>query len=207
MAATKAGGKRRFDTICAALKHPIRLRILEVLDEGPRSPSQFVDEGLVPSDLYETHHQALSLVSYHFRQLQKDGVLEIVETIPRRGVVEHIYRSLGRVYLTDGEFAELPQERREELSRSAIQGLIARADNALRAGTFDRRADRHLAWMPLQLDRRGWDEFKTALASCFGEVEQIRHDAATRLNASGDEVMPVTFGMLGFESPPPPPVR
>ena len=45
MQATKRGEKRRGDTICGALKHPLRVRILEILNDGPRSPSQFVEEG------------------------------------------------------------------------------------------------------------------------------------------------------------------
>lgn len=57
----------------------------------------------------------------------------------------------------------------------------------------------------MQLDKQGWDELSSALASCFGKVEQIRHDAKARLAESGEKAIPVTYGMLGFESPPPPP--
>jgi hypothetical protein len=135
--------------------------ILEILNEGPKSPSQFVEEGLVPKEHYSTYQQALSLAFYHFRELEKDGCLEV---------------------------------------------LVARADGAMRAGTFDSRTDRHLAWMPMQLDQQGWDDLTAALASCFGEVEQIRHDSKERLAVSGEESISTTFGMLGFESPPPPPL-
>lgn len=96
--------------------------------------------------------------------------------------------------------------RRERLSRISFQGLVARADGAMRAGTFDARTDRYLVWMPMQLDERGWDELSASLSGCFGEVEQIRHDAKDRLAASGEASIPVTFGVLGFESPPPPPL-
>ncbi len=203
---TREEGKSRSETICAALKHPIRVRILEILNEGPRSPSQFVGEGLVPKAHYETYEQALSLVAYHFRELEKEGCLEIVESIPRRGALEHVYEGKARVYFTDAEFEEMPHDKRRKLSRISFQGLVARADGAMRADTFDSRTDRHLTWMPMQLDERGWDELSEVLASCFGEVEQIRHDAKARLAESGDQAIPVTFGMVGFESPPPPPL-
>jgi hypothetical protein len=75
----------------------------------------------------------------------------------------------------------------------------------MEAGTFDARTDRHLTWMPFGLDERGWEEMTASMSACFGEVERIRHDAADRLAASGDEAITVTFGMLGFASPPPPP--
>jgi hypothetical protein len=198
--------KKRADTICGVLKHPLRVRILEILNEGPKSPSQFVEEGLVPKEHYSTYQQALSLASYHFRELEKDGCLKIVASIPRRGAIEHVYEGKARVYFTDAEFEEMELARREQLSRISFQGLVARADGAMRAGTFDARTDRYLVWMPMQLDERGWAELSTALSGCFGEAEQIRHDAKDRLAASGEESIPVTFGVLGFESPPPPPL-
>lgn len=205
MEATEQAGQRRV-TICAALKHPLRVRILEVLNEGPKSPSQFVDEGLFPRETFINYAQALSLTSYHFRALEKEGCLEIVESIPRRGAIEHVYSGKARIYFTDAEFEQMPLAQRGQFSRISFQGLVARADNAMHAGTFDSRADRHLTWMAMQLDEQGWAELSTALAACFGEVEQIRHDAKGRLVESGEDSIPVTFGMVGFESPTPPPL-
>jgi DNA-binding transcriptional ArsR family regulator len=207
MEGTEAEGKKRAETICAVLKHPLRVRILEVLNEGPRSPSQFVEEGLIPKQHFTTYQQALSLASYHFRELEKEGCLEVIESIPRRGAVEHVYRGLARVFLNDAEFEATSREDRRELSRISLQGLIARADRAISDDTFDARADRHLTWMPMQLDERGWEEMIATLAGVFGELTQIRHDARDRLAASGEKVVPATVGMLGFESPPPPPLR
>ncbi|HEX7279633.1 MAG TPA: winged helix-turn-helix domain-containing protein [Solirubrobacterales bacterium] len=190
------------------LKHPLRVRILEVLNEGPRSPSQFVEEGLIPKEHFTTYQQALSLASYHFRELEKEGCLKVVESIPRRGAVEHVYRGMSpKVYFSDAEFEAMPKATRRKLSRISLQGLIARADRAISTGTFDARSDRHLTWVPMQLDERGWDEVIDALAQTFGELTQIRHDARDRIAASGEEVVPATVAMLGFESPPPPPLK
>jgi hypothetical protein len=205
MGESEVEGKRR-ETICTALKHPLRVRILEVLNEGPRSPSQFVEEGLIPKEHYTSYQQALSLASYHFRELQKEGCLEVIESIPRRGAVEHVYEGKARVYFNDSEFEGMPRDARRKLSRISLQGLIARADRAIGEDTFDARAERHLTWSPMQLDERGWQEAIAVLAATFSELTQIRHDARDRLAASGEEVVPVTVGMLGFESPPPPPL-
>lgn len=199
--------KKRDETICTVLKHPLRVRILEVLNEGPRSPSQFVEEGLIPKQHFSNYQQALSLASYHFRELEKEGCLEIVESIPRRGAIEHVYRGMARVFFDDAEFEAMPQPTRHKLSRISLQGLIARADRAFSEQTFDARVDRHLTWMPMQLDERGWKEVIATLATTFGELTQIRHDARDRLAASGEEVVPATVGMLGFESPAPPPLK
>jgi DNA-binding transcriptional ArsR family regulator len=206
MEGMKVEGKKRSETICTVLKHPLRVRILEALNEGPRSPSQFVEEGLIPKQHFSNYQQALSLASYHFRELEKEGCLEVVESIPRRGAVEHVYRGMARVYFNDAEFEAMPQPSRRQLSRICLQGLIARADRAVGEDTFDARPDRHLTWMPMQLDERGWNEVIATLAATFGELTQIRHDADDRLAASGEEVVPATIGILGFESPPPPPL-
>jgi DNA-binding transcriptional ArsR family regulator len=207
MAEGEIEGKKRSETICNALKHPLRVRILEVLNEGPRSPSQFVEEGLIPKEHYTTYQQALSLASYHFRELEKEGCLKVIESIPRRGAIEHVYRGLARVYFNDAEFEETPRQTRQRLSRISLQGLIARADRAIREDTFDARADRHLTWVPMQLDERAWEEVIATLAETFAQLTVIREDARDRLAATGEEVIPTTVAMLGFESPPPPPLR
>jgi DNA-binding transcriptional ArsR family regulator len=208
MAAAGRGSKegKRTGTICEVLQHPLRVRILEVLDEGPRSPSQFVQEGLFPADFFRNYQQALSLASYHFRALEEEGCVEVIESIPRRGAVEHVYRGKSRIYLTDEEFDEMAPAQRAQLSQISAQSLIARIDTALQTKRFDTRTDRHFTWSQMQLDERGWQEAMTALAGCFGEIEQIRHDAADRLAASGEEAITTTVAMLGFESPPPPPL-
>lgn len=200
-------GKKRSETIGNALKHPLRVRILEILNEGPRSPSQFVEEGLIPKDSYSSYQQALSLASYHFRELQKEGCLEVIESIPRRGAIEHVYRGLARVFVDDAEFEQMDPPDRRQLSRISLQGMVARADRAIAEGTFDARADRHLTWLPMQLDERAWEEVIATLAATFAQLTVIREDARDRLAASGEAVIPATVAMLGFESPPPPPLR
>jgi hypothetical protein len=207
MEGAESEDKKRSVTICTVLKHPLRVRILEVLNEGPRSPSQFVEEGLIPEEHFTNYQQALSLASYHFRELEKEGCLEVIESIPRRGAVEHVYRGMTpRVFFSDAEFEAMPLATRRQLSRISLQGLIARADRAISTKTFDARPDRHLTWVPMQLDERGWKEVIATLATTFGELTQIRHDAKDRLAASGEEVVPATVAMLGFESPPPAPL-
>lgn len=207
MEETKGKGKKRNETICTVLKHPLRVRILEVLNEGPRSPSQFVEEGLIPKEHFNNYQQALSLAAYHFRELEKEGCLEVIESIPRRGAVEHVYRGMSpQVFFSDAEFEAMPQAARRQLSKISLQGLIARADRAISTETFDARLDRHLTWVPMQLDERGWKEMIATLAATFGELTQIRHDARDRLASSGGEVVPATVAMLGFQSPPPPPL-
>lgn len=74
-APVKVGKKSRADrrapddrSICEALKHPIRVRILEALCEEDLSPIQFLRRGLLPPgfDFEGDEKNALSHVAYHF---------------------------------------------------------------------------------------------------------------------------------------------
>jgi hypothetical protein len=192
-------------TACAPLNHPLRVRILEVANCRDISPIQFVNEQLQPAGMtFKSHQHALSHVAYHFRALEKAGCIEVVDKVQRRGATEHVFRGTTTVYFTDAEFERLPLEQRKMMSRTSFQGLIARTDGAMRADTFDRRRDRWLVWVPIELDEQGWDELTTAMAGMWAEINHIWMGSKERLAASGNRAIPATFGMLGYESPPPP---
>lgn len=194
-------------TACDALKHPIRVRILEVLCEGDISPIQFLHQGLLPPGVqFDDNQSAVSTISYHFKVLMKAGCIHLVDTKQRRGATEHIYRSRALAFHSDEEFEAMSFEERRAISRSTLQTLIARADGALLAGTFDNRVDRHLSWLSMELDEEGWEELRDLQAETLERAQGIKaaaiprnHDRAER----GDETVtfPTTFGALGFESP------
>jgi hypothetical protein len=196
-------GTIRKTTASAALRHPMAIQILVVANDRPVSPSRFVEEFMKPRPAtLEEEKRALSHVAYHFRALQKAGCLEIVENIPKRGAVEHVYSGTARAYFSDEEWAELPQAERCKLSTTMLQGLIARAENAMLAHTFDARHDRWLAWTVAKLDERGWSEMTTTLAANYAELERIREESEARLEEVEGDPIPATFAMLGFQSPP-----
>ncbi len=187
--------ERDKSTAANVLAHPLRARILEVLNQCDMSPVEFCREGFAPEDA------AVSHVAYHFRELAEYGALAVVEQNPRRGSVEHVYRGLGRAYFSDPQWTELDHEERVRLSKTTVQGLMARIEGALMTGTFDSRLNRHLTWIAMRLDEQGWSEMTTALSAAFGEIEQIRADAEARLDREGEEGIPSTCGILGFPSP------
>jgi hypothetical protein len=143
----------------------------------------------------------VSHVAYHFRELAEYGCLTVIEENKRRGSIEHVYRGIGRAYFSDADWTALTQEERVRISKTVVQGLFARADEAMMADTFDAREDRHLSWIAMKLDEQGWKELTTTLAAAFGEVEQIRSDAEKRLETSRASSVPATCAILGFESP------
>jgi DNA-binding transcriptional ArsR family regulator len=72
--------------IITALGHPLRARILSVLDGGEASPKELATQ----------LGEKLGNVSYHVRILVRLGLIELVRETPRRGAVEHHYRSAPR---------------------------------------------------------------------------------------------------------------
>jgi DNA-binding transcriptional ArsR family regulator len=69
--------------LAKALSNEVRARALELLVEEPKSPK------LIAAEL----QLDLRSVAYHVRVLKKLGCIELVETVPRRGAVEHVYRA------------------------------------------------------------------------------------------------------------------
>jgi DNA-binding transcriptional ArsR family regulator len=75
------------DRVLSALNHPIRRRILRDLAAGPASASR----------LSRSFGIELGVVSYHLNTVlaKQCEVVELVESVPRRGSMEKIYRLRG----------------------------------------------------------------------------------------------------------------
>jgi len=72
--------------MATALSNPLRARALDLIAAGIASPKAIAAElGL-----------DVRAVAYHVRVLRKLDCIELVETLPRRGAVEHIYRVAGQ---------------------------------------------------------------------------------------------------------------
>ncbi|MFL5898932.1 MAG: hypothetical protein ACJ76D_10825 [Solirubrobacterales bacterium] len=195
-------------TACDVLKHPIRVRILEVMCDGDLSPVQFIKRRMLPPTVeFDSQEAAMSHVSYHFKVLREAGCIVLVDTKARRGATEHLYRSVALALHTDEEFKAMTFEQRRDISRSTLQMLIARADGAIIAGTFDKRSDRHLSWVSIEGDEQAWDELRDLQAGSLDRAYGIKAAAAARRHerqGAGKEApaIPLTFGALAFESPP-----
>ncbi|HKO37441.1 MAG TPA: hypothetical protein VJU14_03635 [Solirubrobacterales bacterium] len=200
--------KKARPTLCDPLAHPVRLRILDVLSEGPMSPVRFLDEGLSPIE-FDKRERGLSYIAYHFRALEAAECIELIERNPRRGATEHVYRSIQRAFVSDEDFESLPFEKRQALSRSSLQAFIAKTDRAIQSGTFDSHSDRTMVWTSCNIDQEGWEQIRDILGDAFHRAEKARKEAELRLRDQrasgaddGADGMPITFAFLGFGSPP-----
>src|SRR4051794_23707710 len=131
-----------------ALAHALRVEILTILNERMASPNELSKE----------LEEGLSQVSYHVKVLKDFECIEMVKTEPRRGAVEHYYRATARAFLTDPDWKNLPESVKPGVSSSVVQMVMEEIADALQAGTFDARDDRHLSWTPGVVDEQGWNE-------------------------------------------------
>jgi DNA-binding transcriptional ArsR family regulator len=78
------------DVLLSILRHPLRKRLLRfyVEAEGTLSPKELT---VLANDA------KISNVGYHVRVLAETGAVELVETQPRRGSVEHFYEATNLV--------------------------------------------------------------------------------------------------------------
>ena len=87
-------GPLDYQRIAEVFVHPLKLRILALMAEPPplRTFAHGSPEpGWSPNSLYLAAGEPLGNVSYHVRQLEKAGMIELVAVKQRRGALEHYY--------------------------------------------------------------------------------------------------------------------
>jgi DNA-binding transcriptional ArsR family regulator len=179
--------------IAKALSHPMRARILMILNERVASPNEIA----------EAIDERLPNVSYHVRALLDLGTIELVDTAQRRGAIEHYYRAVVRPFFSDKDWKRLPRSGRQAISDSILKILWDDLSESIKAGTFEARADRHLTHKRLVLDDQGWDEVTKLLNGVLSQVDKIEADSRARVKKSDDgAAIETTFALMHFESPP-----
>jgi DNA-binding transcriptional ArsR family regulator len=180
--------------IVKALSHPLRMRILTRLNEGVASPNEMAKE----------FEESLPLVSYHVRILRELECIELVRTTPRRGAIEHHYRALTRPFLSDDDWAQLPSSARKAVSNTVLTKALSDVRNAVAAGTFDERADRHLSYAPLLLDEQGWRSMIDRMNELLDWAIEEQAASAGRLQdeQSGGAEVRARMTMMSYSAPP-----
>src|ERR1700755_2252653 len=90
------------ERLLKAISHPLRHRLLGLLDDRVASPNELAHELALP----------LGRVSYHIRLLAELGAIELVRTEPRRGALEHYYRAVTRPWFSGEDWSRLPRSAR-----------------------------------------------------------------------------------------------
>jgi DNA-binding transcriptional ArsR family regulator len=179
--------------IAKALSHPLRAEILTILHKRVASPNQLSQE----------LGEGLSQVSYHVKVLKDFDCIELVKTEPRRGAVEHFYRAIAAPFLSDEDFGALPTSARQDLTLVSMQMINRDVVEAVGAGTFNSREDRHFSRTALVIDEQGWKDLAFILEDALDRVLAVQTESSLRLAKSQGEEIHTKVDILHFESPAP----
>src|SRR3954447_19294741 len=127
-----------------AISHPLRHRLLGMLDGRTASPNELARQLGLP----------LGRVSYHIRLLHELGAIELVRAEPRRGALEHFYRAVTRVWFSEADWARLPRAARRGILGQNLQQIFSDVTAAADGGGFDGAANQ-LVRTALELDEQG----------------------------------------------------
>jgi DNA-binding transcriptional ArsR family regulator len=178
------------ERIVKAISHPIRHRVLVLLNDRIASPNEIANE----------IGESLGRVSYHVRQLAEVGAIELVKTEPRRGAVEHFYRAVSRAWFSDADWALLPKTTRRGIFGQNLKRIGADVVAAAEGNGFD-HVQSHVSYTLLDLDEQGMTAVAEMLSDTLERALQIQADAAARRLDSDEESRPTELALMHFERP------
>lgn len=176
--------------ILKAQSHPIRASILNILSEGPSSPSRMhrrmEDEA------------SLRLISYHCGVLARADLIELVEIKRSGGREEHIYRTMQRQHFNIEEWMAIDPRYRDPIITSILKQISEDTGRAMLEGKFSQIPDSHLSRSPVEVDQEGWAEVLGYLDTALGGIMEAHAKSAERAQKSGEEKLPIRVVMMQF---------
>lgn len=173
-----------------ALAHPTRAHILDVLNEGPSSPSKISKR---------LNGIGINLTCHHIKVLQDLDCVELAGTVVHGGRKERIYRTTKRHHhFSAEEWKEVAERSRQPITIGLLQMVSDDLRNSLVTGKFDERLDNHLSRIPINVDDPGWEEIVLILKRTMEEVLQVAEDSAERTSGTDDQLVPIEVVLLQF---------
>jgi DNA-binding transcriptional ArsR family regulator len=175
-----------------ALSHPLRARMLSILQDRDASPKELAAEFGIP----------LANVAYHIQVLRKLKLIKLVKKTPRRGAVEHHYRADYGAHINNEAWSATPDVIKRSVVGSMLGEIGNDATDAASTGGFE-HADAVLARSKYVLDMEAWEELSEMLTKVLERADQLQKEAEKRLHASNHEgERRAGLALMLFESMP-----
>lgn len=175
--------------IVKALAHPIRSKLLMMLDHREASPSQIAEE----------IGESLGTVSYHVRTLHDMGLLKLVGEERQRGAVEHYYTGVEWV-IDESAWAALPTSIKGSMHQSLLSHIGEDVSAAASSGGFDELytlLNRNI----LTLDEEGALELAREVTKLMKRALAIEAESKERLKSDeGSEQKNLHLVLMLFEA-------
>ena len=173
-----------------ALAHPLRVRILGLLENRVATPKQIAAElGL-----------RLENVSYHVRILRDFGFIKLERKKQVRGAVEHHYRAVARPRITAKAWSGMPDVVKQAMTGANLNQLIELVGAAAEEGGFA-RPESYLSRRPVVVDEQGFTELSEAITALLDRVTDIERDAAKRIRSGNGTEAPAIVAAMLFDTP------
>jgi DNA-binding transcriptional ArsR family regulator len=173
------------------MSHPLRVRILAMLDERKASPNQLA--GWLGA--------SLGTVAYHVRTLEQLGLIELVDETRVRGAVEHHYRARARPNVTAEGWAQAPPIAKQAAVGSSLDVIAEYARQSAASGGFDRE-DAQLRRALVKLDSKGFTALSKAVDKLLEQAEKIEAAAADRIakDPHAEDIVEAGLGVMLFDA-------
>jgi DNA-binding transcriptional ArsR family regulator len=172
-----------------ALSHPVRVEILELLNEREASPIE------MKRQLGGT----LNLVNYHLKVLVDCGCVEVARTEPVRGAVKHFYRAVPRSYFGHPDLREVPRSIRGGATETALRSFYKAFSRAAEAGNVDSE-DAVLGWLSLPVDESGRKRAIALSRRTLKRYEQIAAQSRERAAEGEEPLAPLVVAVVAFDA-------
>jgi DNA-binding transcriptional ArsR family regulator len=178
-----------------ALAHPIRVRILGILEGRSATPRALAAEIGLP----------LENVSYHVRTLKKFGFIKLERTRQVRGAIEHHYRAVARPRITATAWEEMPDIVKQAMTSANLGQVSDLVNRAAVQGKFS-RPESHMQRMPYVLDEQAFSEASALLSETLERIGELAKEAGERIAAGASDPLPAVALVMLFDQPDPAPV-
>lgn len=176
--------------LAQALSHPLRSHILMTLGDRVASPSEIAKE-------LEMNARDLN---YHFGILVEVGMIKLVRTEKRRGVLEHFYELRPPILLVDdSDWSRVPEQIQSRIRIDLLRDAAQDAMDALEAGTFS-GFDSHQSRTMVILDEKGRRDVFDLMQATLERVLEVGRQCSKSLQKRPEEGTPVEVFMMGFET-------
>jgi DNA-binding transcriptional ArsR family regulator len=172
-----------------ALAHPVRVQILELLNEREASPTE----------LKRRLGGTLNLINYHLKVLQECGCVEISRTEPVKGAVKHFYRAVPRSFLGHQDLRGVPDSIRGGATEMSLRSFWKALRSAAEAGKVDSE-DAILSWMSLVVDEVGREQAAEFAEAVLERFELIDRQSRERAAEEGSLLEPLIVALATFDA-------
>jgi len=190
--ATKTERRTPTQNRLVAMSHPLRARVLTVLNERTASPKEIADQLGEP----------IPNVSHHAKRLVQLGCAELVDKRQVRGAIEHFYRAIERPAVDAEEWNELDPLVAENFVCTIMQAGLDDFVSSVKAKMVGSDERFELSRTRLLLDEQGMTEALEIQERARLEITEAEARAADRLANSGGDSFHVTSWLGCFEVPP-----